>query len=102
MTDSDILKELPIQNLSIQKDGKEEEKSPEITDTLVPPSEAAAVTPKMKETEWESITEEEKDAEGLMGQELKDKEEYTIYIAGISEEEESDTETDSEESPYFF
>ena len=42
--DSGILKELLIQNLNIQKDGKEEEKSPEITNTLVPPSEAAAVT----------------------------------------------------------
>ena len=58
----------------------------------------------MEEMEWESII-EEKDAEGLIDQELKlqkDEEEYSIYIAGISEEEESDTVTDSEESPYFF
>ena len=58
----------------------------------------------MEEMEWESII-EEKDTEGLTDQEQKlqkDEEEYTIYIAGISEEEESDTETDSEESPYFF
>ena len=105
MTDSAILKELPIQNLNIQKDRKEEEKLPEITDTLVLPSEVATVTPKMEETEWDSII-EEKDGEGLTDQDLKlqkDKEEYTIYIVGISEEEEeSDIETDSEESPYFF
>ena len=79
---------------------------PEITDTLVPPSEVAAATPKTEKTEemeWES-TIEEKDTEGLTDQELKlqnDEEEYSIYIAGISEEEESDTETDLEESPYF-
>ena len=50
MTDSEILNELLIQNLNIQEDGKEEEKSPEITDTLVPPPEAAAVTPMTEET----------------------------------------------------
>ena len=110
MMDLDILKELPIQNLNIQKDRKEEEKLPEIRDSLVPPSEVAVATPmtekmeKTEETEWESIT-EEKDVEELTDQELmlqKDKEEYSIYVAGISEEEESNTETDSEESPYFF
>ena len=102
--DSDILKELPIQNLNIQKDGKEEEKLPEITDTLVPPAEVAAATLMMEEMEWEGII-EEKDTERLTDQEQKlqkYKEEYAIYIAGISEEEESNTETDSEESPYFF
>ena len=103
----DILKELPIQDLNIQEDRKEEEKLSEITDSLVPPSEAAAVTPKMEkmeETEQESII-EEKDTEELTDQELKlqkDKEEYSIYIAGMSEEEESNTEADLEESPYFF
>ena len=48
---------------------------------------------------------EEKDAEGLTDQEQKlqkDEEEYTIYVARISEEEESDTKTESDESPYFF
>ena len=48
---------------------------------------------------------EEKDARGLMEQEQKlqtDEEEYTIYIARISREEESNMETDSDESPYFF
>ena len=105
----DILKELLIQNLNIQEDRKEEEKSPEITDSLVLPLETAA-TPKREkmekteEMEWESII-EEKDAEGLTDQELKlqkDEEEYSIYVAGISEEEESDMETDLEEFPYFF
>ena len=107
MMDSDILKELTIQNLNIQEDRKEEEKSPEITDSLILLSEVAVATPKtekMEETKWESII-EEKDAEELTDQELKlqkDEEEYSIYKAGISEEEESDTETDLEESPYFF
>ena len=58
----------------------------------------------MEETEWENII-EEKDIEELTDQELrlqKDEEEYSIYIAGISEEEEGDIVTDSEESPYFF
>ena len=66
MMDSDILKELLIQNLNIHDDRKEEEKSPEITDSLVPPPGAGA-TPKTEnteETEWESII-EEKDTEGL-------------------------------------
>ena len=104
--DLDIIKELPIQNLNIEEDRKEEEKSPEITDMLVLPSEVAAATSKMEETEemeWES-TIEEKDTEGLTDQEQnlqKDEEEYAIYIAGISEDKESDTDTDSEESPYF-
>ena len=50
MTDSEILKELPIQNLNIQEDRKEE-KLPEITDTLVPPSEVTAATPMTEEME---------------------------------------------------
>ena len=108
MMDLDILKELPIKNLNIKEDRKEEEKLPEITDLLVLPQTAA--TPKMEkmekteEMEQESII-EERDAEGLTDQELKsqkDEEEYSIYIAGISKEEVSDMKTDSEESPYFF
>ena len=103
-TDPEILNELPIQNLSIQEDREEQEKLPEMTDTLVPPPEVAAVTPMPEETEWED-TMEEKEAEGLMEwvQKLqKDKKEYTIYIARMSKEEESDMETDSDKSPYFF
>ena len=47
---------------------------------------------------------EEKEAEGLTDQEqkLQKDKECVIYIATISEEEESNTETDSDESPYFF
>ena len=110
MTDLDILKELPTQNLDIQEDRQEEEKLPEITDSLVLPSEVAAAMPttekieKTEVTEWENII-EEKDIEELTEQELrlqKDKEEYFIYIAGISKEEESNIQTDSEESTYFF
>ena len=103
MTDSEILNEILIQNLNIQEDGKDEEKLPEITDTLVPPSEVAAVTPMMKEMERENIM-EKKDPEDLMDQEqkLQKDEEYAIYVTGISKEEESDTETELDECPYFF
>ena len=37
MRDPEILNELPIQNLSIQEDREEQEKLPEMTDTLVLP-----------------------------------------------------------------
>ena len=89
MMDLDILKELPIQNLDIQEDRQEEEKLPEITDSLVPPSEAAAVMPmtekmrKIEETEWENII-EEKAIEELTQQELrlqKDEEEYSYLCS---------------------
>ena len=87
MTDSGILNDLPIQNLSIQED-KKEKKSPEITDTLVPPQEASATTPMMEGTKQENIL-EEKDVEGLTDQEKmlqEEEEEYAIYIAGLSKE----------------
>ena len=103
-TDTEILNEQLIQNLNIQVDGKEGEKLPDITDTLVLPPEVAAVTLMMEEMEQENII-EEKDAEGLTDQDQKlqkDEEEYAIYIARKSEEEESNTEADSDESPYFF
>ena len=48
---------------------------------------------------------EEKDVEGLTDQEKmlqKEEEVYAIYVAGLSKEKESDTETDTNESPYFF
>ena len=102
MTNSEIVNNLPIQNLTIQEDKKEE--VPEITDTLVPPPEASAATPMMYDTKQENIM-EKKDIEGLTDQEKmlqKEGEEYAIYIAGLSEEEESDTKTDTDESPYFF
>ena len=92
MTDLEILKELPIQNLDIQEDRQEEEKFAEITNSLVMPPEAVAemqMTEKMEEIEWENII-EEKDIEELTDQELRlqrDEEEYSIYVAGISEEE---------------
>ena len=54
MMNSDILKELPIQNLNIHEDRKEEEKSPEITDSLVLPTETAA-TPKIEKMEKTEI-----------------------------------------------
>ena len=48
---------------------------------------------------------EKKNAEGLTDQEQnlqKDEGEYVIYITRISEGKESDTDTKSDESPYFF
>ena len=97
-TDSEILDELPIQNLTIQE-------LPEITDTLVLPLEASAATPMAEEMKQENIM-EEKDAEELTIQEQnlqKDEEEYAIYLARISKgEEESGTKTELDESPYFF
>ena len=57
MTDSDILNGLLIQTLTIQED-KEEEKSPEITDTLLSPPEASAATPMTDEMKQENIMEE--------------------------------------------
>ena len=74
-----------------------------MTDTLVLPPEVAC-SPMPEETEWEDII-EGKEAEGLTEQEQKlqeDEEEYAIYVARISEVEESGIETDSDESPYFF
>ena len=103
MTNSETVNDLPIQNLTIQEDRKEEE-SPEVTDTLVLPAETSAAMPVMDETKQENIV-EEKDIEGLTDQEKmlqKEEEEYAIYVAGLSEEEESDTETDTDESSYFF
>ena len=96
-TDPDILNELPIQNLSIQEDRDEQEKLQEMTDTLVPPPEVAVVTLMPEEMEWEDII-EGKEAEGLTEQEQKlqeDKVEYAIYVARISEEEESNMQMNS-------
>ena len=64
MTDPEIQNELPTQNLSIQEDREEQEKLPEMTDTLVPPPEAAVATPIPEEMEWEDTMEEE--VAGLM------------------------------------
>ena len=88
--------------MTIQGDKKEE--LPEITHTLVPPPEAPVATPVMEETKQENIM-EEKEVEGLTDQEKmlqKEEEKYAIYVGGLSEEEESDTETDTDESPHFF
>ena len=102
-TNLEIVNDLPIQNLTIQEDKKEEE-MPEVTNTLVPPPEASAETPATVVTKQENIAEEE-DNEGLTDQEKtlqKEEEEYAIYIGMLSKEEESDTKTDTDESPYFF
>ena len=47
-TDSEILNELLIENLTIQEGRKEEEKSPEITDKLVPSRYVLKSTPRPK------------------------------------------------------
>ena len=57
MTNSEIVNDLPIQNLTIQEDKKEEELT-EITDTLVPPPEVPVATPVMEETKQENIMED--------------------------------------------
>ena len=57
-TDLEILNKLPIQNLTIQKDMKEEEKSLEVADTWVPPPEVVVATPMMEEMKGENIMEE--------------------------------------------
>ena len=93
--DLETADDLPMQNLSINEDKKEEE-LPEVTDVLVPPPEASAVTPVTKVTKLENIMEE--DSGGLTDQEqtLQRKEgEYAIYIGMPSDEEESNTETDT-------
>ena len=103
MTNTEIVNDLPIQDLTIEEDKKEEE-LPEITDTLVPLPEASAATPVTDEMKQENIM-EEKDIEGLTEHEKmlqEEEEEYAIYVAGLSEEEESDTKTDTDKSPYFF
>ena len=80
-TDPDILNDLPIQNLSIQEDREEQEKLPEMIDTLVLPPEVAAATPMPEETDQEDII-EGKEAEGLTEQEqkLQEDKEYAIYV----------------------
>ena len=100
-TNLETVNDLPIQNLTIQEDKKEEELL-EVTNTLVPPPEVSAATPTTEVMKQENLMEEE-DNEGLTDQEKslqKEEEEYAIYIAGLNEEEESETDTD--ESPYFF
>ena len=101
-TNLETVNDLPIQNLTIQED-KKEEKSPEVTNTLVPPPEASAAMPATEVMKQENIAEEE-DNEGLTGQEKtlqKEEEEYVIYIGMLSKEEKTDTKIKTNESPYF-
>ena len=102
MTDLETVNDLPIQNLTIQEDKKEEELS-EVVDTLVPPPEETAATPAKEVTKQENIVKGEDNGK-LTDQEkmLQKEEEYAIYIGMLSEEEESDIKTDTGESPYIF
>ena len=82
MTDLETVNDLPIQNLTIQEDKKEEE-LPEVTNTLIQlPEESAA-------TEVNRRTSPRKKTMEMMLQ--KEEEEYAIYIGMLSEEQESDT-----------
>ena len=74
---------------------------PEVTDALVPPPEALAVTLVTDVIKLENIVEESNG--GLTDQEQRlqrEEEKYAIYIGMLSDEEESNTETD--ESEYLF
>ena len=102
-TDLETVNNLPIQNVSIYEDKKEEE-LPEVTVALVLPPEVLAATPVTEVTKQENIAEEE-DNRGLTDQQKilqKEEEEYAIYVSMLSEEEESDTKPDTDESLYFF
>ena len=84
--DLETADDLPIQNLSINEDKKEEE-SPEVTDALVPPPELLAATPATEVIKLENIMEENKG--GLTDQEQmlqREEEEYAIYISMLSDE----------------
>ena len=94
--------DLPIQNLLIHQD-KVEEELPEVSDALVPPPEAPAATPVTDVANPEDIMEESNGGLTEQEQRLKrEEEEYAIYIGMLSDEEESDTETDMDESIYLF
>ena len=101
-TDLETADDIPIQNLSIHEYKKEEE-SPVVTNALVPPPEVSAATPAIQVIKLENIMEENNG--GLTDQEQtlqREEEEYAIYIGMLSDEEESNTETDTDESAYLF
>ena len=94
--------DLPIQNLSIHQD-KLEEELPEVSDALVAPPEASAVTPVIDVAKLEDIMEQSNGWLTEHEQRLqREEEEYAIYIDMLSDEEESNTETDTDESVYPF
>ena len=96
--DLEIADDLPIDIITKHKDKKEEE-LPEVTDALVPPPEVLAATPVTEVIKLENITEENNG--GLTDQEQtlqREEEEYAIYIGMLSDEEESNTETDTDET----
>ena len=94
--------DLPIQNLSIHQD-KLEEELPEVSDALVPPPEVSAATPVTDVAKPEDIMEENNGGLTEQEQRLQTEEEgNVIYIGMLSDEEESDTETNTDESIYPF
>ena len=98
----EIAHNLPYQNLSMHEDKKEEE-LPEVTGALVPPPEALAATPLTEVIKPENITEENNGALADQVQILqREEEEYAIHIGMLSDEEESNTRTDTDESAYLF
>ena len=72
----ETVNDLPIQNLTIQEDKKEEE-LPEVTHTLVSPPEVSAAAPVTEVMKQENIAEEE-DNEGLTDQEKDTTEEGRV------------------------
>ena len=90
--------DLPIENLSTQQD-KSKEESPEVTDELVPPPEMSTATTVTDVAKLEDIMGESN--AGLTEQEQtlqREEEEYAIYVSMLSDEEESNTETDTDKT----
>ena len=82
---------------------KLEEESAEVSVALVPPPEVSAATPVTDEVKPEDIMEESNGGLTEQEQRVQRKEkEYTIYISMLSDEEESNTETDMDKSIYPF
>ena len=76
---------------------------PEVTDILVPLPEASAAAAQVMEAAKPENTMETTDKEP-MNQELRlqrEEEQCAIYISMLSEEEESDTDTDNNICPFF-
>ena len=93
---------LPYQNLTIKMNGLDE-KAPEVSTTLVPPSESGVIGIPLKEdlTRLDGITKAKE--EGLVEHELRlqKEEKYAIYVNNLSPKD-SDTDMEMDESEYPF
>ena len=75
----------------------------EVTDTMIPPPEASAETPVADTAKSDNSTETH--YETCMEQELRiqrEEEKYAIYISMLSEEMESNTETNTDDTMYSY